>query len=176
MPSFIKKSPRSLRRRSLPESSEVSQSAKSLLCRRKSWIASSDLNGVQADDFASWRAEKILNGAPPAPEEWWTDSDEHFSEGSSEVNTSERSDGSAVSFHNRGCETFEQGRKEWKIRNHSGKRKKLLPVTPFKRDVIIHGLVTTNTEKYDLPIRMSLASMVNVYQDIWEAHGELEVK
>lgn len=61
MPSFIKKSPRSLRRRSLPESSEVSQSVKSLLCRRKSWIASSDPNGVQADDFASWRAGKFLS-------------------------------------------------------------------------------------------------------------------
>lgn len=89
--------------------------------------------------------------------------------------SSERSDGSAVSFHNRGYETFELGRKEWSTPTQSGKRKKLLPVTPLKRDVIIHGLVSTN-EAYDLPLRMSLSSMVNVYQDIWEAHGELEVK
>lgn len=88
------------------------------------------------------------------------------------MNTSGRSEGSIFAFHNRGYETFETARKEWRTRTHHDKRKKTLPVTPLKRDTVIRGIVSTN-QGYDLPMRMTLADMVNVYQDIWEAHGEL---
>jgi hypothetical protein len=71
-------------------------------------------------------------------------------------------------FHNCGLETWEQTRKEWNRRTVE-----VLPPkpTPAEHNQLVRGLTKHSCQRtYELPRRMALSDLIEVYTDIWEGH------
>ena len=69
-------------------------------------------------------------------------------------------------FHNCGLETWEQTRKEWNRRTVD-----VLPPkpTPAEHNQLVRGLTKHSCQRtYELPRRMALSDLIDVYTDIWE--------
>jgi hypothetical protein len=119
--------------------------------------------------------ENILK-APPSASEWWeevthpseeVDNEESESQTSSEqpIKSSKSKESEARRFQNRGYDAWEKARTEWREETATSFPSKPPPV---KRTQVIRG-ITSGKRQYELPGRMTLTDVVNVYTDIWAA-------
>ena len=72
-------------------------------------------------------------------------------------------------FHNRGLETWMKAREEWKKRTVE-----TLPPkpTPAEYNQLVRGLIKHSAQRtYELPRKMALSDLIDVYNDIWEGQG-----
>lgn len=72
-------------------------------------------------------------------------------------------------FHNCGLETWLKVREEWNRRTVE-----TLPPkpTPAEYNQLVRGLVKHIGERtYELPRKMALSDLVDVYNDIWDGYG-----
>jgi len=72
-------------------------------------------------------------------------------------------------FHNCGLETWLRARKEWNRRTVE-----TLPPkpTPAEYNQLVRGLVKHSTQRtYELPRKMALSDLIDVYTDIWDGQG-----
>lgn len=120
--------------------------------------------------------ENILK-APPSASEWWeevtrlsedADNEESESQTSSEqpnTKSSRSQESETRRFQNRGYDAWEKARTEWREPTAMSFPSKPPPV---KRTQVIRG-ITSGKRQYELPGRMTLTDVVNVYTDIWAA-------
>lgn len=122
--------------------------------------------------------------APPAEEEWWEDVDGCESEEDYGLECSYDEDdfsreryatiesvrsGPSSQFHNCGFETWTKSREEWKKRTVE-----TLPPrpTPAEYNQLVKGLTRNSAVRtYELPRRMALSDLIDVYTDIWDGQG-----
>jgi hypothetical protein len=122
--------------------------------------------------------ENIRN-SPPSKEEWWTEmacetkmsrtysgdyEDEAKEEGYETIVL--QSPAGQKQFHNCGLETWEKTRAEW-----NRKTVEMLPprATPAEYNQLVKGLTkSTSLRTYELPRRMALSDLIDVYNDIWD--------
>lgn len=72
-------------------------------------------------------------------------------------------------FHNCGLETWNKAREEWKKRTVE-----TLPPkpTPAEYNQLVRGLIKHSAQRtYELPRKMALSDLIDVYNDIWEGQG-----
>ncbi|GMI19793.1 hypothetical protein TrCOL_g2258 [Triparma columacea] len=93
--------------------------------------------------FESWRVEKVRPSGPPTSTSWST---------------------STGAFHNAGLATFVETRSQWKVRTVQTTPP---PPPPVRYDELVNGLTQT-TRTWELPGRMKLEDLVDVFNDIWE--------
>ena len=127
------------------------------------------------------RPENIRR-APPSADEWWEvaecnseDCDECGQECSYAEDDTILPVGSCETaitvtpikrFHNCGLETWERARGEWKRRTVD-----TLPErpTPAEYNHLVRGLTRNISQRtYELPQRMALSDLIEVYNDIWD--------
>ena len=119
-------------------------------------------------------AEKIRS-APPTEDEWWTETSCESND-SQDCSDGEGMEAVAVQgssstsetrrFHNCGLETWLRARKEWNKRTVE-----TLPPkpTPAEYNQLVRGLTKHITQRtYELPRKMALSDLIDVYTDIWE--------
>lgn len=128
-------------------------------------------------DSAPWRVENI-RPIPPRSDEWWTaefydigERHEHkVDEGFEAILPSSLQVPPETSkFRNCGLETWLRAREEWKRRTVE-----TLPPkpTPAERNMLVKGLIKHSAERtYELPRKMALSDLIEVYTDIWEGQG-----
>jgi len=92
----------------------------------------------------NWRIENILTG-PPTDKEWHQNG----------------------TFFNVGEDAFEKVRAKWKIQTVAQRPPRPPPV-PFEE--LVSGL-TVLTRTYELPERMTLPDIIDVFTDIWECEA-----
>jgi hypothetical protein len=69
-------------------------------------------------------------------------------------------------FHNCGLETWLRAREVWKQRTVDTLPEK---PTPAEHSQLVKGLTRSSSLRtYELPRRMALSDLINVYNDIWE--------
>lgn len=121
-----------------------------------------------------------IRAAPPRSDEWWTaesnDIGERYDQANKEdegfetiLPSSSIPSGEKTKFRNCGLETWLQAREEWKRRTVE-----TLPPkpTPAERNIIARGLIKHSAERtYELPRKMALSDLIEVYTDIWEGQG-----
>ena len=95
--------------------------------------------------MAPWRVEVLRPQGHPTESEWWPS-------------------GKSGQFFNAGRATWENQRAAWNVKTVTSPPPKPPPV-PY--DEIVGGL-TQVVRTYELPGRMSLEDIVDVYNDIWE--------
>jgi hypothetical protein len=125
-----------------------------------------------------------IRRAPPAEEEWWEDAngceseqdyglecsydEDDFSRDRYATIESVRS-GPSTRFHNCGFETWTKARAEWKK-----KTVETLPPRPKPAEYnqLVKGLTRSSALRtYELPRRMVLSDLIDVYTDIWDGQG-----
>lgn len=82
------------------------------------------------------------------------------------INTTNTANSKEVVFHNCGYETWMKARSEWKKRTVQN-----LPPrpTPAEYNQLVKGLTKSSSLRtYELPRRMALSDLIDVYTDIWE--------
>lgn len=117
-----------------------------------------------------------IRPAPPRNEEWWPEPNYEMNEDMDEGEGFEAivvSTSSSLSetrrFHNCGLETWLRARKEWNRRTVE-----TLPPkpTPAEYNQLVRGLVKHSTQRtYELPRKMALSDLIDVYTDIWDGQG-----
>jgi hypothetical protein len=128
--------------------------------------------------FCSRRATENILKAPPSASEWWEeathpseDADNEESESQTSIEQPIKSSTSQESesrrFQNRGYDAWEKARTEWREPKATSFLSKPPPV---KRAQVIRG-ITSGKRQYELPGRMTLTDMINVYADIWAAEN-----
>ena len=135
------------------------------------------------EPLQNWfRLENIRN-APPTGDDWWrdipcetklshsyssdSDDDEVKEEGYETIVL--QSPSGHRQFHNCGLETWKIAREEWKR-----KTVEMLPPrpTPAEYNQLVKGLTKSSSLRtYELPRRMALSDLIDVYNDIWEGQG-----
>jgi len=118
-----------------------------------------DANDLPAKDALSesWRVENIIR-KPPSSEEWWhTNSATTCTDDSS---TSVEAD--EKEFFNCGLSTWEESRRKWTC----GTAKKVKNSCVFNKNAVAQGLATGN-RTFELPGRISLKEIVDVFTGIW---------
>lgn len=140
-------------------------------------ISCSGSFGSDQTDRAPWRVGNIRS-APPRKEEWWTETtcdsndsqDYSDSEGFEAVIINNSSTlAETRKFHNCGLETWLQARKEWNRRTVESLPPK---PTPAEYNQLVRGLTKhINQRTYELPRRMALSDLIDVYTDIWDGQG-----
>jgi len=147
--------------------------------------------GEDASVDAPWRVENIRTQGSPSGADWWKREDETTMNGpdggggeeneengqhqnmDSEVEQNgEAADvsfgGDGAEFHNCGLETWEAARKKWT----TGTVKERPPhPPPVRYDEVVRGL-TQVVRTYELPGRMTLPDIVDVFVDIWECEKD----
>ena len=115
-----------------------------------------------------------------SPEEWWQrvgggspDIDVYEEDENGNVNTkviiSPRTHSRRMKFRNCGLETWLRVREEWQQRTVETLPKR---PTPSEHAQLVKGLAKASTQRtYELPRRMVLSDLINVYQDIWDGEG-----
>ena len=126
---------------------------------------------------ATFHSENIRL-APPRSEEWWVAESDEMDEDKAE-NEGEGFEAIVLPasstplhtrrFHNCGLETWLQAREQWKQRTVE----KLPPKpTPVEYNQLVRGLVKHNAQRtYELPRKMALSDLINVYTNIWDGQG-----
>lgn len=124
------------------------------------------------------RTENIRAEAPRS-EDWWTE--ESFDVDASHETTNNCEGFEAVvllssistsetrRFRNCGLETWLRARQEWNRRTVE-----TLPPkpTPAEYNQLVRGLAKHSTHRtYELPRKMALSDLINVYTDIWDGQG-----
>mmetsp|Transcript_2521 Transcript_2521/g.3564 ORF Transcript_2521/g.3564 Transcript_2521/m.3564 type:complete len:100 (+) Transcript_2521:475-774(+) len=71
-------------------------------------------------------------------------------------------------FNNMGLDTWEKARSKWRTDRTKNKREKLPPVS---YDEVIKGLSQVQ-RTFDLPGKMALSDIVDVFVDIWECEKD----
>lgn len=121
--------------------------------------------------------ENILK-APPSASEWWeeathpsedADNEESESQTSTEqlMKSSSSEESESRRFQNCGYDAWEKARTEWREPTATSFPSKPPPV---RRAQVIRG-ITSGKRQYELPGRMTLSDMINVYTDIWAAEN-----
>ena len=125
-----------------------------------------------------YHALENFRAAPPRSDEWWTgdfydigDRNEQKDDEGFEAILPSSSLPSAekTKFRNCGLETWLRAREEWQRRTVE-----TLPPkpTPAERNMLVRGLIKHSTERtYELPRKMALSDLIEVYTDIWEGQG-----
>jgi hypothetical protein len=90
-------------------------------------------------------------------------------ESSAELATKSSQDSESQRFQNRGYDAWEKARAVWREPTATFRPSK----QPVRREQVIRG-VTSGKFQYELPNRMSLTDMIEVYNDIWNAQKHLE--
>jgi len=131
-------------------------------------------------DTAPWRVENIRD-APPTAEEWWRadcpadidvyeeDEDGNIGDTPKVVISARMSTSGKKIFHNCGLETWLRARERWQRRTVD-----TLPErpSPAAHAQLVKGLTKASSLRtYELPRRMALSDLINVYTDIWEGDG-----
>jgi hypothetical protein len=118
-----------------------------------------------------------MRSAPPQSGEWWVeeelnmnDKDSEEGEGFEAIVVSASSSSSETRrFHNCGLETWLRAREEWNRRTVE----KLPPKpTPAEYNQLVRGLIKhSSLRTYELPRKMALSDLIDVYTDIWDGQG-----
>jgi hypothetical protein len=125
-----------------------------------------------------------IRSAPPTKEEWWEDVDgceseedfglecsydeDDFSRERSATIESVRS-GPPRRFHNCGFATWTKSREEWIKRTVETPPPR---PTPVEYNQLVRGLTRNSAVRtYELPRRMVLSDLIDVYTDIWDGQG-----
>jgi len=126
-------------------------------------------SGEVPRDDAPWRIENILENGPPSEAQWWDE--EYLSEkdDSDNIEWTEDSTEDSKRFHNCGFEIWKKGRTEWKKVTVKARHPKPPPV---RYDQVVRGL-RQGGRNFDLPGRMNLKDIVEVYTALWECNDPL---
>lgn len=118
-----------------------------------------------------------MRSAPPRSEEWWVNECVDMEgkptsecEGFEAIVVSAPSSSSDTrQFHNCGLETWLRTREEWNRRTVENLPPK---PTPAEYNQLVRGLVKHSTQRtYELPRKMALSDLIDVYTDIWDGQG-----
>jgi hypothetical protein len=119
-----------------------------------------------------------IRDAPPRPEEWWQrvdppDIDVYEEDENGNVNAkviiSPRTHSRRMKFRNCGLETWLRAREEWQQKTVETLPKR---PKPAEHHQLVKGLARASTQRtYELPRRMVLSDLINIYQDIWDGDG-----
>jgi hypothetical protein len=125
-----------------------------------------------------------IRRAPPAEEEWWEDADDCESEEDYGLECSYDEDdfsrelyatvesvksGPIRRFHNCGFVTWTKAREEWMKRTVETLPRR---PTPVEYNQLVRGLTRNSAVRtYELPQRMALSDLIDVYTDIWDGQG-----
>uniref|UniRef100_A0A6S8YXK0 DUF4050 domain-containing protein n=1 Tax=Ditylum brightwellii TaxID=49249 RepID=A0A6S8YXK0_9STRA len=129
--------------------------------------------GVDAPPDAPWRVENVRTQGCPSETDWWKDSSKKSAEtdGGGSKGGEENGETCSVAgaeFHNCGFETWEAARKQWRAAKVKEKRPHPPPV---RYDEVVRGL-TQVVRTYELPDRMTLPDIIEVFVDIWECEKD----
>lgn len=113
----------------------------------------------------------------PSPDDWWQKEEEeetnHGKEGKFTkeemdlASTEEESDQEPKThFRNIGLENWERSRKQWRKRTVTGKIER---PPNIRYDQVVRGLSQVQ-RTYELPGRMTLPDIINVFIDIWHSY------
>ena len=119
-----------------------------------------------------------IRDAPPRPEEWWQragpDIDVYEEDEQGNINAKviicPRTNSRRKKFRNCGLETWLKAREEWQQRTVESVSQRR--PTPSEHSQLVKGLAKASTLRtYELPRRMVLSDLIDVYQDIWDGEG-----
>lgn len=137
--------------------------------------ASSSDNSWEGAD-AKWRVENILVNGPPSEAEWW--GEESLNEekivarlSASKTNNNKKKGAAcaaAACFHNCGHTAWELARAEWRIQSVPERP----PRPPPVRYEQVSRVLREGPRNFELPGRMRLKDLVNVYTDVWECDSD----
>lgn len=129
-------------------------------------------SGKYLDEDPSWKIDST-----PSPDDWWQKEEEeetnHGKEGKFTkeemdlASTEEESDQEPKThFRNIGLENWERSRKQWRKRTVTGKIER---PPNIRYDQVVRGLSQVQ-RTYELPGRMTLPDIINVFIDIWHSY------
>lgn len=110
--------------------------------------------------------ENILVNGAPSQEEWWGEQEHGDGEELKDMEIQYAS--SKQQFHNCGFDAWEQGRAEWKKATVVVRPPRPPPV---RYDVVARG-IRGGSRQFELPGRMRLSDLVDVYTDVWECDSD----
>uniref|UniRef100_A0A7S4SXZ0 DUF4050 domain-containing protein n=1 Tax=Ditylum brightwellii TaxID=49249 RepID=A0A7S4SXZ0_9STRA len=117
--------------------------------------------------------ENVRTQGCPSETDWWKDSSKKSAETDGRGSKGGEENGETCSvagaeFHNCGFETWEAARKQWRAAKVKEKRPHPPPV---RYDEVVRGL-TQVVRTYELPDRMTLPDIIEVFVDIWECEKD----